>query len=338
MCNRLHMKIKSISAYAPKEAFIPCGECYECRAVQRSAWTFRLRVELEELVKRGWWLGFVTLTYNDSYLPHIPRALLRYSAEEKYPNEMPMCFSKEHCRSFLTSLRQYLTRVYDCVTRYAKQPDGTRKLIKDDKLRFMLCSEYGEHTHRCHYHFLLALPPHVPALNVFEFIHEKWDKGFVFPKEFSGGLDGHNYEHKPFVVDSVISACAYVSKYVCKDLAFFESFDRSDFQRQFEIEENEFVDHEIVRLSDYMPFHMQSKSLGLSFVQSLSDSKKLEYLRDGVSFVGAEKLIHLPVYIRNKLIFDNYYIVDSDGNRLCRRKANDFLIRHYEEIYETKNS
>ena len=49
MCNRKPMSIKAVSIYAPKALYIPCGECFECRGVQRSAWTFRLRAELEPL-------------------------------------------------------------------------------------------------------------------------------------------------------------------------------------------------------------------------------------------------------------------------------------------------
>ena len=139
------MSIKSVSVYAPKALYIPCGECFECRGVQRSSWTFRLRAELEPLVKRGWWLGFVTLTYNDEHLPHMPRVLLKGLSKL---DEMPMCFSKVDCRAFIESLRQWLKRKYQAVKKYCyvknKGKVISKKLQYDDALRYMLCSEFGE--------------------------------------------------------------------------------------------------------------------------------------------------------------------------------------------------
>lgn len=340
MCNRKPMLIKAVSVYAPKALYIPCGECFECRGVQRSAWTFRLRAELEPLVKKGWWLGFVTLTYRDECLPHMPRVLLKGLSKL---DEMPMCFSKADCRVFIDSLRQWLKRKYQAVKKYRyiknKGKIVSKSLLYDDALRYMLCSEFGEHTARSHYHMLVALPARVPPEDVFNKIHELWTFGFVFPKDFLGGLDVHGYEHKPFVVDSVGSACAYCAKYVCKDLAWLSKINLKDYKRNVVIEPNLLCENSeplTVRLSDYTPFHMQSKSLGLSFIKDLDDETKLRYLKEGCSFIGVDNLLHLPVYLRNKLIFDNYYIVDSEGNRLCRRSANEFLEKYKDEIFNTK--
>lgn len=340
MCNRKPVSIKAVSVYAPKALYIPCGECFECRGVQRSSWTFRLRAELEPLVKRGWWLGFVTLTYRDECLPHMPRVLLKGLSKV---DEMPMCFSKDDCRAFIDALRQWLKRKYQAVKKYRyiknKEKVISKKLVYDDALRYMLCSEFGEHTARSHYHMLLALPSRIPPDDVFNKIHELWSFGFVFPKNFTGGFDSHGYEHKPFVVDSVGSACAYCAKYVCKDLAWLSKINLKDYKKNVVIEPNTLCQNAeplTIRLSDYVPFHMQSKSLGLSFIKDLDDSTKLRYLKDGCSFVGVDTLLHLPVYLRNKLIFDNYYIVDADGNRLCRRSANAFLEKYKNEIFDSK--
>lgn len=340
MCNRKPMSIKAVSVYAPKALYIPCGECFECRGVQRSSWTFRLRAELEPLVKKGWWLGFVTLTYRDDCLPHMPRVLLKGLSKL---DEMPMCFSKDDCRGFIDSLRQWLKRKYQAVKKYHyirnKGKVISKELAYDDALRYMLCSEYGEHTARSHYHMLVALPARVPPEDVFNKIHELWTFGYVFPKNFTGGLDSHGYEHKPFVVDSVGSACSYCAKYVCKDLAWLSKINLNDYKKNVVVEPNGFCQNTeplTVRLSDYTPFHMQSKSLGLSFIKDLDDQTKLRYLKDGCSFVGVDNLLHLPVYLRNKLIFDNYYIIDSEGKRLCRRSANEFMEKYKDEIFNAK--
>lgn len=330
MCTRKFLHVRGVSVYAKDNGWLPCGMCEECRSVHQNSWGFRLRAEMESLVKRGWWLGFLTLTFDDYHLPHIPQVLIADGVDYSVT---PPCFSKPLARKFLTDLRQWLKRKFDAVKRIDKE---TGELLKDDAIRFMLCSEYGEATHRPHHHFLLALPPSVDSRKVFEYVHERWTYGHVFPKCYDGGTDRHQYEHKPFVVKNPAEACHYLVKYVAKDLSYFDSIKKTDFKDCVEIEETPFCNAATVRLSDYMPFHMQSKSLGLSFIDNLSDTDKVKYINYGVSFVGADHNLRLPVYLYKKLVFDNYYIIDADGKRLCRVKANQFFKEHYREIYAKK--
>ena len=58
MCEKGFFSIKSVSNLSSKYAFVPCGQCPSCRNVKRNSWVFRLRVEFEELVKKGWQVGF----------------------------------------------------------------------------------------------------------------------------------------------------------------------------------------------------------------------------------------------------------------------------------------
>lgn len=342
MCFQNPIRIKGISRYSPQCAFVPCGKCKECRENQKFGWTFRLRAEFEALQKRNWSFAFVTLTYNDKYLPHIPHVFLKKDAVDKYSGRLPMCFSKPHVRDFITKLRQWLFREFDAVKRVK---DGVK--IKDDGLRYLLGSEFGDHTRRSHYHMILAVPPYVPLRKLHEWIKREWSYGFVFPRRFEGGLDSHGYAHSPFVIDSVGCACAYASKYVCKDIGFFENVDLNDFRKKVIFDKEHVLGLPIrkkiafkgamtMRLSDYMPFHMQSKSLGSCFLDGLTESEKLDVLNNGFAFQGEFALRHLPVYLKNKLIYNNYYIFDKDGKRLCRRVANEFFKKHYEQIFEKK--
>lgn len=331
MCNRLKINVKGVSRYTPKGAFVPCGKCAECRESQRSGWTFRLRAEFESLAKKNWWFAFVTLTYNDNYLPHLPFSLLKTSAFEAgvcNDGRTPMCFNKNHVRNFITSMRQWLFRRYGAVR---KVDPKTKKLIKDDHIRYLVGSEFGDHTRRSHYHMILALPSYVPPQTVHTWIKQNWIFGFIFPKDFYGGMDAKGYNHSPFVVDSVGCATAYASKYVCKDIGFMETFNPNDWRKEME-----FSELDKIRLSDYMPFHMQSKSLGACFLDGLTDREKIEKLTNGHWFVGEKAARHLPVYLRNKLIYNNVYIYDKNGKRLCTREANDFFKRYYREIYDKK--
>ena len=325
MCMQSFQKIKSHSSIGLTSAFIPCGKCPDCRKLMQAGWGFRLRAELETLQRKGWWFAFCTLTYNDKCLPRLPFFMVKDEFREKYKN-FP-CFSKSDVKNFVNDLRQFLIRKYDCVRRIDKE---TKKVVKDEALRFMLCSEHGEATQRPHYHFIIGLPSIVPPRVVYDYIKERWNYGFVFPRCFEGGKDSHGYTHSPFVVDCLAKSCVYTAKYVCKDLSYIEKLDFDELNKEVEIK------GEKKRLRDYMPFHYQSRGLGASYVNGLQEHEALKMLTVGASFVGEGKPVPLPLYLRNKLIFDNKYIIDADGKRLCLRQANEFFIQHYKELFALK--
>ncbi|QCQ84682.1 replication initiator protein [Blackfly microvirus SF02] len=364
MCDKLFVPIKAISRAGVRAAFVPCGKCEDCRQAMKNSWVFRLRVELDKLCEKGWQIGFYTLTYNEYCLPHIPHALFNGDFRlGHYPTVA--CFSKSDVRAFFTQLKKFFRDHYNCRRVVDKK---IKKVIQDTALRYMLCSEYGEHTQRPHYHGIICFPPNVPSEVLFNKIHELWTFGFVFPKDFYGGYDSRGYLHKPFVCSSVKAAALYAAKYCCKDLAFLEYTNKYEFRKKFyEFNEREFIYHSendttktairrkndytnpvefvsdytsvknILRLSDYMPFHYQSKSLGKSFLDGLTDARKLEYYRNGYAFVGDDRAQGLPVYLKNKIVFDNKYIVEN-GKRLCRREAKAFFRENLRDIYDAKLS
>ena len=320
MCTRLQIGIKAVSSLASRFGAVPCGVCAECRAVKKSSWTFRLRVEFEELVKNGWQIGFCTLTYKDSRLPHIPL----WFVKDKSVKSTPMCFSHDHVDEFIKGLRNW------CYRKYKMRNDSETGL--DDRFRFMICSEFGEHTQRSHYHAIFAFPPQCDARKFYEQIKTQWcENGHVFPRYFEGGVDSHGYNHKPFLVDTVSAAAAYCAKYCTKDLAYYGSIDLDNYSRIVtDWEGNK------DRLARYLPFHSQSRSLGLAWLKSLDDRQKLYAIINGVSFVGDDRLKRLPVYLTNKILFNTYYCKDSEGKRLCRKQSNQFFDRYYNEIFEQK--
>ena len=108
MCQRLLTPIKAVSALAPKYGFVPCGVCPECRANKKASWAFRLRAEIETLSRKGWHVGFTTLTYRESDVPRIPR----YFAKKHYNGNMPMCFNREHVNLLIKHLRNWMYRTY----------------------------------------------------------------------------------------------------------------------------------------------------------------------------------------------------------------------------------
>lgn len=336
-----YMKIKSVQSKAPKLAFIPCGKCEECRQANKNQWTFRLRSELEYCRKNKMRIGFFTLTYNDAHLPHLPECVFKGDYKS-----VP-CFSRYDVRTFIDNIRKRLNELYGV-----------------SGLRYMVCSEYGseEYTNRPHYHGLICFPSTYEKIDystgevtnepldphkVFDLIHDQWKNGFVFPRYFDGGLDSHGYEHKPFLISGDIAGAAkYAAKYCCKDLDFQKAI--SGLQ----------LDTKSILYKRSAPFHIQSRSIGLCFLQNKSSAELVKLFKQGASFVGSTDLKSLPIYIKNKVLFSPKYVFqecksgdwwydfecdkwrfrrgEGTHKRLVRREATKFFVDNVKEVFSQK--
>lgn len=278
MCYR-HMMIRTHLDSGQKVTFVPCGKCEECRDSNRMQWQFRLRTELDYCRKIGWHIGFFTLTYDDKHLPHLPDIAFKGAP----PSERVPCFSRYDVKTFIGNIRKRLNERYGV-----------------SGLRYLVASEYGSHTQRPHYHGIICFPSTVSGESMHSLIKEQWKNGFVFPKDYRGGLDSHGYRHSPFLIDGDVEGAAqYAGKYVCKDLDFYRSI--SD----YELVERDSDEWRIVK--DCMPFHSQSQGIGRSYLASLDLSDMLKVLRRGESFIGKSKTVNIPLYIRNKILYNNKY-------------------------------
>lgn len=285
MCVQM-MKIKSKSDFAQKFAFVPCGYCEECRDSVRSQWFFRLRAELDWCHKHKFHIGFFTLTYSDSSIPRVPEHLIR-NKQLLSEKGAPFCFSRSDVRTFIDNIRK---RVFEIVG----------KTKEDKRIRYMICSEFGSderYTQRSHYHGLICFPPEVKPDVMFSLIKSNWtDKGHVFPRYITGGIDRHGYKHKPFLLCGDVSKAArYASKYCTKDLNFSKSL---------------LPYHIDIKAPDYKNckcFHIQSKSIGLSYLSTLPTDKLLDILKNGVSYIGDKRRRSLPLYLKNKILFNPKY-------------------------------
>lgn len=332
------MKIKAVNHTAPKFGFVPCGKCEDCRNVARSSWAYRLMAEMAECRKNGWYIGFLTLTYRESCLPHLPKELFVYPSDYvKIP-----CFSRSDVRNWIVNVRRKLHKVFRVAG-----------------FKYMVVSEYGSETHRPHYHVIFAFPPvNWNKLEVFydgsskllsrlkridypKYVYSvlkgQWKFGFTIPCKFDGGFDRKGKFHRPFLVENDTFAAQYAAKYCCKDLDQLECLKSLDLRRSTRLFKN------------CMSFHAQSRSLGLSSIQNLTDQQKIDLYLKGRSFVGVDVVLPPPLYLKNKLIFDINYvyedtyddsgrlIVGDDGvvvkKRLIRRKANQFFLDNAQTIF-----
>lgn len=335
------VKIRGVHLGSPARLFVPCGHCDQCRRVEKSGWSFRLGLELEKKLEQGFEIGFCTLTYNNEHIPKIPFECFRYGYEYE---EIP-CFDKNQCRKFIRNLR---TKLFD--------------LYRVTGLIYFLGSEFGERRGRPHYHFLVCYnPKQINYRQMHGLIKELWkENGYIFPSTPDPKRVYEDGVENSFKVDTSIGAylCAkYVTKYVCKDVGFNKILSSKTFvdkQNQgvrvpkfnlFGVLETEKDGSPKFETSYQVflrcrPFHLQSRSLGWSYIQNMTSINKLDALKKGLKFLGEEHRQKLPVYIKNKIIFDNRYVLEYDkqGNEKRRviREANSFFLENAETIFRLK--
>lgn len=124
--------------YNPKVMLIPCGQCIGCRIRQREDWTTRIELEARDYPKEEVW--FITLTYDDDYVPGmivktgeiIRKVQYTWKPGEKRPSSVQILLYED--------IQKFLKRL--------------RKAYRG-KLRYFVAGEYGEQTARPHYHMIL---------------------------------------------------------------------------------------------------------------------------------------------------------------------------------------
>lgn len=319
MCVGRIFKIKGVNYRSPLYAPIPCGVCHECRAVYKSGWAFRISSQFEPLIKSGWRMCFYTLTYDNDHIPTLPERIFRDPEHDFWIDRNAgtsrgiICFSRDHMEAYTKHMRDWFL---SCG-------------VTD--VQYFICSEFGENTSRSHYHGVYVVPPSFDCEALFNEIRDYWTPryGFLFPRYFNGGKDENGYEHKPFVVKSAYGTMRYIAKYVTKDLAFL------DFLRENGISPSSVF----TKTRDYrrcMPFHLQTRSIGLKFLESLSDEQKTDLLEKGASFLGDKKKRAVPKYVREKILFDPFYTRSPSGKRLVRRYPTDYFRKNYEKVFDIK--
>lgn len=309
MCTNL-IHVRSKNPYNVTYAHVPCGKCDECRKAIQNQWQCRLFAELEEFrVKRGWNVGFITLTYQDKCLPLIPKSFFKKGEYQEIP-----CFSYEDIRKFTSCIRTYLYR--------------RRKLT--DSFRFFITSEYGEQYHRPHYHGILLFNSRISHQEMYQMVEDAWcGTSQIIPqsrrKRDRRKPIGIVASFSSFVPRDNMAVGSYVAKYVCKDISF-DSVTSGKFDHLSRKMKN--------RLRHFMPFHKQSMGFGASLIRGKSDSELLDMYMNGCQFTGQGKRVELPVYIKEKILFTRRRLYNLKSHRFESMKCyTDFFFRHKDEIY-----
>lgn len=128
-----------------------CGICAPCRDLKRREWIARLLLEMR-YSKEAY---FLTLTYDNDQVPRVG------------PDNPNMTLYPEHVTKYLKRLRKH----------------GLQ-------FRYFYVGEYGDRTHRPHYHCLLYFARPAPA-ELEDVLQSKWRKGFIKLDELNDARIGY---------------------------------------------------------------------------------------------------------------------------------------------------
>ena len=174
---------------------VPCGKCLECRSLSQNSWVTRLGFDLKDLYENGGVAIFLTFTYNELCLPKCA-----FLSEVEVP-----CFSRDNVLTFFNKLKVSVNRQYG-----------------KGMYKYFFCSEYGKFTQRPHYHGLFMLQQGVDSTWFAEKCRALWQHGFMFPRYKDGRYIDNLGAVTSVELRNLNAACKYVSKYITKDLDYYE--------------------------------------------------------------------------------------------------------------------
>ena len=299
---------------------VPCGKCEACRQSHTDEWVNRLTTEFNYYEKHRGNVVFLTFTYKNRKLPRIRIVYNDKNGNRKFI--VIPCFNANHLRQFLNLLH---VRFYE-------------KYKNDENYKYFICSEYGKHTKRPHYHALFFLSSGVDVSFFCLLVKRLWANkyGWMFPY-----ID----KEKPWLVSKCLvrsrGKCAkYAAKYCCKDLAFYNIPELSSYLKDYFPKLSKDSD-QYKYVKDRLPKHWISHGLGSSFLKDIDDNEKLKLFTDGYFNFFSQKYEPISRYVRNKLLFfydKNKYprISEKTGKPIYTRFMSDFFRSNYKVLYQCK--
>lgn len=169
---------------------IPCGKCIGCRLEYSRQWANRMMLECKYHSSNY----FITLTYDDL---HIPRSYYGDPSSGEALPSLTLC--KRDLQLFFKRLRKQTGQNF----------------------RYYACGEYGENTHRPHYHFIvfgLELDDLKFLRNADNFNYYTSDTIFKAWSEYDNFSCERTSLGYHMVCNVSWETCAYVARYVTKKL------------------------------------------------------------------------------------------------------------------------
>ena len=323
MC-RKPIRIKNNSKYITTNnghqyyIWVNCGHCDECIKAKQLEWNLRCYYQCKEVLQKGGYVYFDTLTYRNENLPRITNYI---EADKNFA-----CFDYRDIRQFYEKLRQKL------------------KLKKDDRIKYFITSEYGDIRHRPHYHLMLYVyDTNIDVLQLSRIVSEVWGKGRT---------DGIPYKSKKYVMTHNyintmnIDAIRYIAKYVNKSQIFMKIINErwAKLEKYYEKSKWNKLQIKKIRKQYYRlttPFHRQSQGFGLNAIENISIDEIIAnpilWYRD--STLSITKKTRLPMYFYRHLFAKQIkyngkriWINNEDGIRYKQEQEQQLIERVKDKI------
>lgn len=328
--------------YTPPFIDVPCGKCWQCKLTRQNDFAFRV---LNDMLSRNCVPFFVTLTYNDEYLP-----ILSYYQTIKSDFNLPVrdidslsVWNKKHVQRFNKVLRRQIHYYYGVASDSFKYLCSCERGSDDVYIDYK--GRKRKATSRPHYHLLYLLYlPQLPLpcrklplqfydycrLNTLDSNFISFFKWLLHSRWFYGNVDDISY------CRDIVSATKYITKYITKDfneklysvspssiVSIFDKYYNDELQRQ----ELDFVFGckvkfiPPIKLSDLLPRSFSSINLGMSFVDNLSYDELLDY-------ASGVKKVCLPSQRNSSMIMLPIYYIRKFTRQIIRKRPYSFSQRY----------
>lgn len=250
----------------PKYLVVECGRCFECRARKQQEWFVRSYYEYKNNINGSNF--FATLTFNNEHVPlyedkrdyQLITKGLRVVRVNSPVNYSFQCFNNDYITTFMKLFRQNLKRRF---------PN-----LDTTKIKYFIVPEFGEQTHRPHYHLGMFCPFQLKVFDFQKLITKSWTHGFVGASKNGG-----------FKIKS-ISALEYTAKYSCKDLYFHDEV-MSDYLDKANLDEAEY-NYRYERVKNFLPKVRVSNNFGSCLCNEIKDKD------DPVGFLLSPRPLQVP--------------------------------------------
>lgn len=294
---------------------VQCNHCAECKKEKRMEYRFRSLYQSKDCIRKGGYVYFDTLTYDDAHVPHLSDFVDISNTDIADFT----CFDNSHWRNFLKNLRRQLNYHY-----------------KDVTFKYFLTSEYGtddRYTHRPHYHVLFFVNSNsCDPLNFSRLVSKCWQYGRTDGIPYQTA--NYVYDHCVTVDSDVMKICNYVAKYVTKDSTFQSKINERLTKLQQLLNDDDKYNELKCNIS---MFHRQSQGYGLYYLQSLSRDDYDYLLKHGaIRMKDSEQVVatlKLPLYYKRKLFYK--CLKDADNklfwqlNRLGVDYTRDHMVKSH---------
>lgn len=271
---------------------IPCGQCDGCRMDYARQWAIRCALEAKQWVHNY----FVTLTYNDEFVPIVPHEWVELDTGEYHCDDV-MTLVPDHLRDFMKRLRRNFER--------EKGFDG---------VRFYACGEYGPKNMRPHYHLILFNCP-------------------LDDLELIGRRDGYVYYRSSFVEKAWSERLHFDGKSVRWPMGFVQicdfTYETAAYVARYMLKKHKGLDADFYEKAGIAPeFTRCSRRPGIA-ARYYEENRDMIYEFDQVNVLGGKGQVlkaHPPKY------FDRLFDVDNP-EQLCmiKEKRKDTAIRSMQE-------